>query len=68
MPVRADTGYRHRPELGTTRDDFEHLTDPGFWETGASGRRYSRDDVWAVLEQRYAAASSQGTPVADHEP
>ncbi|WP_052436765.1 DUF4440 domain-containing protein [Georgenia sp. SUBG003] len=45
----------HRPGLGTTREDFDRLTDPGFWETGASGRRYSREHVWSVLEQRYAA-------------
>lgn len=43
----------HRREFGTTREDFERLTDPRFWETGASGRRYSREDVWSVLAERY---------------
>lgn len=33
----------HRPELGTTREDFERSTAPDFWETGASRRRYSRE-------------------------
>jgi len=44
----------HRPEFGTTRADFEAMTDPAFWEIGASGRHYSREYVWSVLEQRYA--------------
>lgn len=30
----------HRPELGTTRRDFERMTEEDFWEVGASGRRY----------------------------
>jgi hypothetical protein len=43
----------HRPEFGTTRADFEAMTAPDFWETGASGRRYSRAHVLDVLEERY---------------
>ena len=43
----------HRPELGTTRADFENMTSPDFWEIGASGRRYSRDHVLDELEKRY---------------
>jgi hypothetical protein len=43
----------HRPELGTTRQDFEQMTDPTFWEVGASGRRYSREYVLNTLEKRY---------------
>jgi hypothetical protein len=42
----------HRPELGTTRADFEEMMMPDFWEVGASGRRYSRDYVLAELERR----------------
>ncbi len=49
----------HRPELGTTRADFEKMTVDDFWEVGASGRRYSRSAVLDVLEKRYA------TPYAD---
>ena len=45
----------HRPEFGTTRADFERMTDEGFWETGASGRQYSREYVLAELERRFAA-------------
>ncbi len=42
----------HRPELGTTRRDYENMTDPGFWEVGASGRRYSREYVLETLGNR----------------
>jgi hypothetical protein len=42
----------HRPEWGTTRGDFENMTDPAFWEVGASGRRYSREFILDTLENR----------------
>src|SRR5579862_3157965 len=45
----------HHPELGTTRADFERMVTDDFWETGASGWRYSRTFVLQVLEQRAAA-------------
>ena len=44
----------HRPEFGTTRADFEQMTDSAFWEVGASGRRYSRQHVLDELEKRAA--------------
>jgi len=44
----------HRPEFGTTRADFERMTAEDFWETGASGRRYSRQWVLDELDRRYA--------------
>lgn len=44
----------HRPEFGTTRADFEEMTETTFWEVGASGRRYSREYVLDELERRYA--------------
>lgn len=43
----------HRKEFGTTRKDFEKMIAPAFWEVGASGRRYSRQFVLDVLEERY---------------
>jgi hypothetical protein len=43
----------HRPELGTTRADFESMTTADFWEVGASGRRYSRKYVLDALEERH---------------
>jgi hypothetical protein len=42
----------HRPEWGTTRADFERMTEPDFREVGASGRRYSRAWVLDELERR----------------
>ena len=44
----------HRPEFGTTRADFERMTAEDFWETGASGRRYSRQFVLDGLEERFS--------------
>jgi len=46
----------HRPELGTSREDFERMTAEDFWEVGASGNRYSRSYVLDVLERRHAVA------------
>lgn len=43
----------HRPEFGITRQDFEAMTETDYWEVGASGRRYSRDYVLGVLEERF---------------
>jgi hypothetical protein len=45
----------HRPGFGTTRADFEAMTAEDFWETGASGRRYSRHFVLNVFEKRFSA-------------
>lgn len=44
----------HRPEYGTSRAHFEAMMADEFWETSASGQRYSRDYVLEVLETRYA--------------
>ena len=44
----------HRPEFGTTRADFERMTVEDYWETGASGRRYSRQSVLDELEKRFS--------------
>lgn len=45
----------HRPEFGTTRADFERMLVEEYWETGASGRRYTRAFVLDELERRYSA-------------
>ena len=52
--LRAREPIFHRPELGTSRTDFERMTAEDFWEVGASGRRYSRAYVLDLLEERYA--------------
>lgn len=45
----------HRREHVGCREDFERQTAAGFWEVGASGRRYSRQFVWSVLRERLAS-------------
>lgn len=56
--VRGELAARepifHREEWGTLREDFEQMTAAEFWEVGASGRRYSREDVLKELERRNA--------------
>jgi hypothetical protein len=54
--LRAREPIFHRPELGTSRADFERMTAEDFWEIGASGRRYSREYVLEVLEERHRSA------------
>jgi hypothetical protein len=46
----------HWPPAQMTRAALENMTADDFWETGASGRRYSRQFVLDVLEQRRSAA------------
>jgi hypothetical protein len=52
----------HRRELVNSRTEFERETADDFWETGASGRRYSREFVWATLKERY-----ESSPVDEFE-
>ena len=57
LDILADLSSRepifHRPEFGTSRAGFERMTADNFWETGASGRRYSREFVLDTLESRH---------------
>jgi hypothetical protein len=55
----------HRPELGTTRADFEKMTVNDFWEVGASGRRYSRAYVLDELEKRHAVPHADAWKAMD---
>ena len=52
--LRAREPIFHRPEFGTTRADFARMTAEDYWETGASGRRYSRQFVLDGLEERFS--------------
>lgn len=54
----------HRRELVNSLADFERETAADFWEVGASGRRYSRENVWSALKVRYAAGE---VDIADSE-
>jgi hypothetical protein len=51
--LKAREPIFHRPEFGTTRADFERMMHADFEETGASGRRYSREYVLDELERRH---------------
>ena len=55
----------HRPEFGTTRADFAKMTETTFWEVGASGQRYSREQVLDELEKRYATGVEDSWQVGD---
>lgn len=50
--LRAREPIFHRPEHGASRADFERMTEPTFWETGASGRVHDRAFVLDELERR----------------
>lgn len=43
----------HRPELGATRADFENMTVDDYWEIGASGKRYDRQECIDTVVARY---------------
>jgi hypothetical protein len=47
----------HRVEQGTSRAAFEVMTVPDYWEVGASGTVYTRQDCLDELERRYADAA-----------
>jgi len=49
----------HRPEFGTSRADFEAMMDDGFFEVGASGKKYSRQFVLDALELRDHTAAER---------
>ena len=55
----------HKPEFGTSRKDFKKIIENSFWEVGASGRRYSREYVLDVLEERSKTASEDNWPTKD---
>ena len=55
----------HRAEFGTTRQDFDRMMAPEFWEVGASGRRYSREFVLEALEERFTSRQKDVWRVED---
>ena len=71
LPVLEELKRRepifHTPEFGTSRADFEKATAPEYWETGASGRRYSREFILNDLEKNPPVdAASAGWRSHDH--
>jgi hypothetical protein len=57
----------HRPEFGSTREDFERMTVADFWEVGASGRRYSRNFVIEGLQERFKKRSEEVWEIGDFQ-
>ncbi|WP_050478776.1 DUF4440 domain-containing protein [Herbaspirillum rhizosphaerae] len=49
----------HRPDFGATRDAFEAMMADEFWETGASGRRYSKQFILDTLAERHAGQGAE---------
>jgi hypothetical protein len=57
----------HTPEFGSTRAGFEKATAPEYWETSASGRRYSREFILTNLEKHPPVdAAAAGWQCYDH--
>lgn len=51
--LKAREPIFHRPLHGTTRQDFENMTVVDYWEVGASGQRYNRQDCIDTVVERY---------------
>ncbi|TLY49520.1 MAG: DUF4440 domain-containing protein [Gammaproteobacteria bacterium] len=63
--LRAREPIFHHAEFGTSRADFAAMLAPGFWEVGASGRKYSKSVVLDTLEARHAAPVQENFSVMD---
>jgi hypothetical protein len=63
--LRSREPIFHRREFGTSRADFERMTDDIFWEVGASGRRYSRKFVLDELDQRFSSPHAEDWETQD---
>lgn len=57
----------HRPEFGRSRREFEAMLDTDFWEVGASGRKYSREFVLDVLDQRHQSPVVEQFAITDFD-
>lgn len=58
----------HTPAFGLTAEQFLRSTAPGYWEVGASGRRYSRAAIlaWARKQpEHFVDASAAGWRTED---
>lgn len=62
--LRREPLFHHRV-LGTSRVDFLRQTSDDFWEVGASGRRYGREEVWAVLERRFESDDEEPWEISE---
>jgi hypothetical protein len=57
--LRSREPIFHRREFGTSRRDLEAMTEAGFWEIGASGAVYDREEVIRILLERYQTPESE---------
>ena len=55
----------HRRAFGTSREALLAMTEPDFWEIGASGRIYDRATVIDLLEERYKELEPHDWPCRD---
>ena len=55
----------HWPPSQMSREALEKMTTGDFWEVGASGRRFAREFVFKVLEERRAAPQSNVWQITD---
>lgn len=55
----------HWPPADMSLDALRKMTVDDFWETGASGRRYAREFVFEVLQQRMAKAEPDMWEISD---
>ena len=55
----------HHPEFGTKRADFARVMGDDYWETGASGKRYDREYILDVLEERYSKPFKDEWKISD---
>lgn len=57
--VALEPLFHHPDVTGRGPADLEALAAPDFWEVGASGDVYSRDDVLQIVGERYADGGGQ---------
>ncbi len=55
----------HRRAFGTSRAALEAMTASDFWEIGASGRIYGREEVISTLLERYQHPEPHEWPCSD---
>ena len=46
--------FHYPDKYGSTRESIESMIDDEFWEVGASGQIYEREEVIAILLKRYS--------------
>lgn len=57
--LRRNEPIFHTPAFGGSIADFDRWMDPGYWEVGASGRRYSREFLLKHLEENPPVLASE---------